>query len=106
MSKKIVPDPPLQSPALQLLDTLAFTTGAGAPGCPSTLFSVHAGVPARDALKHVSILLTSAALHADEINLPENPFETDLFLSMRQSMEVARVVIASLLVVSPEGCQR
>ncbi|NBF10664.1 DUF6124 family protein [Pseudomonas sp. Fl4BN1] len=109
--KKLVPDPPLQSPRklrdpeldranASLLAALQGTRrrpfglrdGQGHP-----LFAVQPGVNAEDALMHVSLLLKCAEEVSDEITERASGIERGLIWSMVHSVEMARAVVDALL---------
>ncbi|SDY80880.1 DUF6124 family protein [Pseudomonas sp. NFIX28] len=109
--KKLVPDPPLQSPRklrdpeldranASLIAALQGTRrrpfglrdGQGHP-----LFAVQPGVNAEDALMHVSLLLKCAEEVSDEITERASGIERGLIWSMVHSVEMARAVVDALL---------
>ncbi|NBF04510.1 DUF3077 domain-containing protein [Pseudomonas sp. Fl5BN2] len=109
--KKLVPDPPLQSPRklrdpeldranASLLAALQGTRrrpfglrdGRGHP-----LFAVQPGVNAEDALMHVSLLLKCAEEVSDEITERASGIERGLIWSMVHSVKMARAVVDALL---------
>ena len=72
---KIVPDPPLD----------AFHTSAHRG---TLLFTTHPGIPARDALEHVSLLLKGAELNADDISAHLSGLEAEQLWNVIHSMEI------------------
>lgn len=81
---KIVPDPPLD----------AFHTSAHRG---TLLFTTHPGMPARDALEQVSLLLKSAELNADDISAHLSGLESEQLWHVIHNMEMARSLVDSLL---------
>ena len=81
---KIVPDPPLD----------AFYTSAHHG---TLLFATHPGIPARDALEHVSLLLKGAELNADDVSAHLSGLEAEQLWNVIHSMEMARALVDSLL---------
>ena len=81
---KLVPDPPLD----------AFHTSAH--HC-TRLYNINPGIPARDALMQVSLLLKSAELSADDISAHLSGLEAEQLWRVIHSMEMARGLVDSLL---------
>ncbi|MCF3194795.1 DUF3077 domain-containing protein [Pseudomonas bubulae] len=78
--KKIVPVPPL------------FTTAHQG----SSLFSINAGVPMQEALKHASLLLKGAELTADDIRSHLSGYEAEQLWCVIHGIEMARSLMDSL----------
>lgn len=117
--KKLVPDPPLSLPGqfrtpehdidtqrirlalasnntqISIRDDLKSTVPA--PVGHHSLFSVHPGINAEEALVHVSLLLDCAIQVSDEITERASGVERGLIWSMIHSVEMARAVVNSLL---------
>ncbi|MFJ7882226.1 DUF3077 domain-containing protein [Pseudomonas sp. NPDC096917] len=81
---KLVPDPPLD----------AFHTSAH--HC-TRLYTINPGIPARDALMQVSLLLKGAELNADDISAHLSGLEAEQLWRVIHSMEMARGLVDSLL---------
>ncbi|RON75432.1 hypothetical protein BK635_25350 [Pseudomonas chlororaphis] len=62
-----------------------------------SMFSVHPGINAEEALVHVSLLLDRAVQISDEITERASSVERGLIWSMIHSVEMARAVVDSLL---------
>lgn len=117
--KKIVPDPPPALPGQRrdhqhdfdtqqilqrvssrvsdkpLINTLKETSSI--PAGRDSLFNVQAGVSAKEALVHVSLLLGCAVQVSDEITEQGSGVERGLIWSMIHSVEMARAVVDALL---------
>ncbi len=123
MTKKITPDPPpcrTSSPTeksdflrrimysaldqinsdppepLDVLATSAFNITSDSVSKPA-LFAIQPGVTAKVALAHVSELLRTAELNADEIGPHLDGVDRDLFRGILQSLELSRAIVDSLL---------
>ena len=81
MSKKIVPDPPLETTAHQ----------------GTSLFSINPGVNVHAALQQVSLLLKGAENNADDIRSHLSGFDAEQLWSVIHGVEMARGVVDSLL---------
>ncbi|WP_397458451.1 hypothetical protein AB3464_27985 [Pseudomonas asplenii] len=95
MTKKITPDPPPRDP-LDALATTAFNLTSASASKPA-LFAIQPGVTAKVALAHVSDLLRTAELNADEISPHLEDVDRDLFRGVLQSLELSRAIVDSLL---------
>ncbi|UQS89212.1 DUF3077 domain-containing protein [Pseudomonas chlororaphis subsp. piscium] len=117
--KKLVPDPPIDSPntyrypelklanqalrqslAEQPVEAVPFAslaTTSSVRVTPDSLFHVREGISAEEALVHVSLLLKCAEEVSDEITERGSGLERGLIWSMVHSVEMARAVVDALL---------
>ena len=84
MSKKIVPDPPL--------DSFETTAHSG-----TSLFSINPGINAYAALRDVSLLLKGVENNADDIRPHLTGFDAEQLWRVIHGVEMARGVVDSLL---------
>ncbi len=88
-------DPPPREP-LDALATTVFNITSDSTSKPA-LFAIQPGVTAKVALAHVSDLLRTAELNADEISPHLEDVDRDLFRGVLQSLELSRAIVDSLL---------